>query len=138
MNDQGLIRYVPHTLIAATVFEFMHIGDELAGNWAPVTLILEPSIAAVSLGLFVVVPLLALWMITSDRHWGYAISAAYSLFFFVTELWHVFDPAHMTAFRWAVVLFAQLFFLLCFLLSVRALQQYRPWRGMGSSTGKTS
>lgn len=128
MSEIGYIRFTPHALVGTVVFEFMHIGDEFAGNWAPFTPILDPTVASISLGIFVLVPLIALWMILTEQHWGYALSGAYGLFFFVVEFWHYFDPAHMGPFRWAVVVLAQLFALTCFVLSVRALQIYRPWR----------
>lgn len=35
MVETGRARYTPHALVATMVFEFMHVADELAGNWAP-------------------------------------------------------------------------------------------------------
>lgn len=129
MTELGIIRYAPHALVATVVFEFMHIGDEFAGNWAPFTPILEPTVASISLGIFTLWAVAGLWLVLTENPWGYVLTGSFGLFFFIVEMWHLFDPANMTMFRWAVVWLAQLSGLICFLISMKALLTFRPWQG---------
>lgn len=107
MVDTWPTRYTPHALVSTVVFEFMHIADELAGNWAPFTPFNEPLIATVGMGLFTVVALAGLWGVLTDQRWGYGLAAAFGGLFLVVECWHYFDPANMTALRWIVLWLAQ-------------------------------
>lgn len=107
MVETGRARYTPHALVSTVVFEFMHIADELAGNWAPFRPFNEPLVATVGMGIFTFVALAALWGVLTDRRWGYGLAAFFGLFFLVVECWHYFDPANMTVPRWIVLLLAQ-------------------------------
>lgn len=100
-------RYTPHALVSTVVFEFMHIADELAGNWAPFTPFNEPLVATVGVGLFTLVALGGLWGVLTDRWWGYALAAVFGGLFLVVECWHYVDPAYMTGPRWGILLLAQ-------------------------------
>jgi hypothetical protein len=103
MPDSWQTRYTSHALVSTVVFEFMHIADELAGNWAPFTPFNEPPVAAVGMGLFTLVALAALWGVLTDRRWGFGLAAAFGGFFLVVECWHYVDPSNMTLARWAVL-----------------------------------
>lgn len=107
MVETGRGRYAPHALVAAVVFEFMHIADELAGNWAPFEPFNDPMVGMVGLGVFTLVAMAALWGVLEDQPRGYALAAAFGLFFLVVECWHYFDPANMTTVRWVVLWLAQ-------------------------------
>lgn len=107
MPEAGWGGYTPHALTAAVVFEFMHIADELAGNWAPFQPFNDPMVATIGLGIFTLWVLVAMWGVALGRPRGYALAAAFGLFFLVVECWHYFDPANMTAIRWLVLLLAQ-------------------------------
>lgn len=107
MVATGITRYTPHALVSTVVFEFMHIADELAGNWAPFEPFNEPLVATVGMGAFTLVALAGLWGVAADRRVGYALAAGFGLFFLVVECWHYFDPANMTAPRWIVLWLAQ-------------------------------
>lgn len=107
MVETGRARYTPHALVSTVVFEFMHIADELAGNWAPFQPFNEPLVATVGMGLFTFVALAALWGVLTDRRWGYGLAAFFGLLFVVVECWHYFDPANMTVPRWIILLLAQ-------------------------------
>lgn len=100
-------RYTPHALTAAVVFEFMHIADELAGNWAPFQPFNDPMVATFGMGIFTLWALGSLWGVNADRRLGFALAAAFGLFFLIVESWHYFDPANMTPFRWLILLLAQ-------------------------------
>lgn len=128
MTDDGAIRYVPHLLLATTVLEFVHVGDEFAGNWAPFTPILEPTVAALSLGAFVLVAAAGLWWVLVDQPWGYVIAGFYGLFFLLAETWHYVDPSNMTAFRWSVVVLTQVCALALVVQCARAVRLHAPWR----------
>lgn len=107
MTESGWVRYAPHLLVSTIVFEFMHIADELAGNWAPSQPFNEPLVATVGMGVFTLVGLAGLWGVVADRRIGYAIAAAFGGFFLIVECWHYFDPANMTLPRWIVLWVAQ-------------------------------
>lgn len=107
MVGSGWEGYSQHALTAAVVFEFMHIADELAGNWAPFQPFNDPMVATFGLGIFTLWAIAAMWGVTSGRTLGYALAAAFGLFFLVVECWHYFDPSNMTPFRWLILLFAQ-------------------------------
>ena len=107
VSPTGRARYTPHALVSTVVFEFMHIADELAGNWAPFEPFNEPLVATVGMGVFTLVALAGLWGVAVDRRMGYAHAAGFGLFFLVVECWHYFDPANMTTVRWAVLWLAQ-------------------------------
>lgn len=107
MVEAGWGSYTPHALLAAVVFEFMHIADELAGNWAPFQPFNDPMVATFGLGIFTLWVLGAMWGVASGRKRGYTLAAAFGLFFLVVECWHYFDPANMTAFRWLILFLAQ-------------------------------
>jgi hypothetical protein len=94
---------VPDALVATVVFEFMHIADELAGNWAPFTPFNDPPVATVGMGVFTAVALAALWGVLTERRWGYGLAAAFGGFFLVVECWHYFDPSNMTLPRWTIL-----------------------------------
>lgn len=102
------LRYAPYVLVATVVFEFMHIADELAGNWAPFGPIHNPTIAAFMMGVFTLVAMWSLWWLLPSRSWGYRIAALFGLFFLIAETWHYVDPSHMTPFRWSIVILAQI------------------------------
>lgn len=128
MVETGRARYTPHALVATMVFEFMHVADELAGNWAPFDPINVPSVATVSMGLFTLVGAWGLWWVSTDRPWGYGLAAAFGLFFLIAETWHLVDPANMTPLRWAIVLLAQFFGAAVVVLGVTGLRAHEPWR----------
>lgn len=107
MIDSTWTEYTPHALTAAVVFEFMHIADELAGNWAPFQPFNDPLVATFGLGIFTLWALGAMRGVTSRRRLGYGLALAFGLFFVVVECWHYFDPSNMTPFRWLVLLLAQ-------------------------------
>lgn len=107
MPPTGRARYTPHALVATVVFEFMHIADELAGNWAPFTPFNEPLVATIGMGIFTLVALAGLWGVVADHRLGYALAAGFGLFFLVVECWHYVDPANMTVPRWIVLWLAQ-------------------------------
>ncbi len=100
-------RYTPHALVSTVVFEFMHIADELAGNWAPFTPFNEPLVATVGMGLFTSIALAGLWGVLTDRQWGYGLAALFGFLFLIVECWHYFDPANMNIPRWIVLWLAQ-------------------------------
>jgi hypothetical protein len=129
MSETGWARYTPHALVATVVFEFMHIADELAGNWAPFTPINEPTIAAISMGIFTFFGLWGLWWSLEERPWGYGLAALFGLFFGVAELWHLVDDSNMTLFRWIVVLLAQACAAVVIVLGTSGLWRHKPWRG---------
>lgn len=128
MAESGWTRYMPHALVLTVVFEFMHIADELAGNWAPITPINQPMVAALSMGVFTLVPLVAMWWIHTDRPWGYGLAGLFGLVFLLAEIWHTVDPANMTGFRWAVVILAQASAAIVVILAVSALRTHKPWQ----------
>lgn len=128
MVETGRARYTPHALVATMVFEFMHVADELAGNWAPFDPINVPSVATVSMGIFTLVGAWGLWWVSTDRPWGYGLAAAFGLFFLIAETWHLVDPANMTPVRWGVVLLAQFFGAAVVALGVTGLRAHEPWR----------
>lgn len=113
--------YLPHALVVTTVFEFMHIADELAGNWAPFQPFNDPAVATVGMGIFTLVVLGALWGSLIGRRWGFALAGLFGIFFAVVECWHLFDPSNMTALRWAVLFPAQGFGVVTFVLAVKRL-----------------
>lgn len=128
MADSGWGRYTPHALVATVVFEFMHVADELAGSWAPFTPMNDPMVATLSMGVFTLVPMGALWLLLTDRPWGYGLAALFGLFFLLAEVWHTLDPANMTTFRWGVVLLAQLSAVGVLLTAAAGLRAHRPWQ----------
>jgi hypothetical protein len=107
MVATGRARYTPHVLVSTVVFEFMHITDEVAGNWAPFEPFNDPLVATIGMGVFTLVALTGLWGVVADRQEGYALAAGFGLFFLIVECWHYFDPANMTVPRWIVLWFAQ-------------------------------
>lgn len=109
MVGSGWASYTPHALTAAVVFEFMHIADELAGNWAPFQPFNDPLVATFGMGIFTLWAIGSMWGVHTDRWVGYALAAAFGLFFVIVECWHYFDPANMTALRWLILLLAQAF-----------------------------
>ena len=121
MANAEWTRYAPFALVATVVFEFMHIADELAGDWAPFGPIHHPTVAAFMMGLFTLVAMWSLWWILPSRPWGYGLAGLFSLFFLVAETWHYVDPAHMTIFRWSVVVLAQVSAVVVLALSIRSL-----------------
>ena len=127
MTDTGVLRYTPYALVATAVFEFMHIADELAGNWAPFRPFNDPMIATMGMGVFTLLAMWSLWWSLEERPWGYGIAVLFGLFFLLAEMWHVFDSSNMTAFRWVVVLLAQLSALVVVVLGAHGLRIHRPW-----------
>jgi hypothetical protein len=125
MVETGRARYVPHALVAATVFEFMHIADELAGNWAPFQPFNDPMVGMVGLGIFTLTAMGALWGVHANRQWGYGLAAVFGLFFAVVECWHYFDPSNMTTIRWTVLLLAQFSEVIVLVLGAIGLQTLR-------------
>ncbi|WP_066414026.1 hypothetical protein [Halorubrum aethiopicum] len=126
--DPDRVRYTPHALAATLVFEFMHIADELAGNWAPFDPINAPPVATVGMGAFTLVGAVGLWWVAADRPWGYALATLFGLFFLLAEGWHLVDPAHMTPVRWVIVLLAQLSGAVTVVLGATGLRVHEPWR----------
>lgn len=125
------IRYTPYALVGAAVFAFMHVADEMAGSWdagaagAPMG---DPTIASISMGVFTLVGMGALWWILTDRPWGYLFAALFGLQFMLTGGMHFVNPADMTTFRWIVVILEVGFAAAVLILSVNSLRVYRPWR----------
>lgn len=128
MVNAGWTRYTPHALVAAVVFEFMHIADELAGSWAPFRPMNEPMVATFSMGVFTLVGMLALWRTLTGRAWGYGLAALFGLFFLLAEIWHLLDPANMTVFRWVVVVLAQVSGAAVLILGTIGLRERKPWQ----------
>jgi hypothetical protein len=116
------VNYAPYFFVAAVVFEFMHIADELAGNWAPFGPIHNPTVAAFMVGAFTLVAMCSLWWILPRQPWGYGLAALFGLFFLIAEMWHYVDPAHMTPFRWSIVILAQASAAIVVILSVQGLR----------------
>lgn len=70
MVTTGRARYTPHALVSTVVFEFMHIADELAGNWAPFRPFNEPLVATVGMGIFTLVALADCGASSRTAGWG--------------------------------------------------------------------
>lgn len=126
MVDAGWVRYTPYALVGAVTFEFMHIADELAGNWAPFEPMNDPLVATFSMGIFTLVAMGSLWWVVENRSWGYAVAALFGLFFLLAELWHLVDAANMTALRWGIVLLAQVCAALVLVLGTYSIRVNRP------------
>lgn len=107
MDARGWARYTPHALVSTVVFEFMHIADELAGNWAPFTPFNEPLVATVGMGLFTVIALTGLWGVLAGHRVGYVLAVTFGILFLIVECWHYFDPSNMTVARWIILWLAQ-------------------------------
>lgn len=114
--------FLAHALVVTTVFEFMHIADELAGNWAPFQPFNDPAVATVGMGIFTLVAMAGLWGAVNDRRWGIGLAGLFGIFFAVVECWHLVDPSNMTVLRWAVLLPAQGFGVVTFGLAILRLR----------------
>lgn len=128
MVETGWVRYTPYAFVAAVVFEFMHIADELAGDWAPFRPMNIPIVATISMGIFTLVAMWALWWVVKNRPWGYGLAALFGLFFLLAEIWHLVDPANMTVFRWSIVFLAQASAAIVVILGVKKIRVYKPWQ----------
>lgn len=130
METTGITRYTPYALVATAVFAFMHVADELAGNWDAAAAgqpLGDPTTASVALGVFTFLGLWALWWLVTDRAWGYALAFLFGLLFLVTGGMHFLDPTGMTAFRWAVVVLEVASALALVVLSANGLVTQKPW-----------
>lgn len=131
MNESRWLRYAPYALLATAVFAFMHVADELAGNWdagAAGQPMGDPTVAAISVGVFTLVGMGALWLILTDRPWGYVLAGLFGIMFLVTGASHFVNTADMTTFRWIVVVLEVAAAALLVVLSLAGVRVYRPWR----------
>lgn len=131
MARTGWTRYTPHALVGAAVFGFMHVADELAGNWdagAPGRSLGDPTTAAIALGVMTLVGLVGLWWIVTDRGWGYVLAGLLGLQLFLTGGTHFFNTADMTGFRWVVVVLEVVFAAIVVILSANGLRVTKPWQ----------
>ena len=127
MSELGWERYTPHALVATIVFEYMHIADELAGNWAPFEPFNDPMVATFMMGGFTFFALWALWWVLRDNPWGYGLAALFGLFFLLAEMWHWVAPVPMTTFQWSIVILAQASAATVVILGTIGLRKHRPW-----------
>lgn len=131
MQETGITRYTPYVLVATAVFAFMHVADELSGNWdagAPGQALGDPTTASVMVGAMILVGMWALWWILTDRSWGYVLALLFGLQFLLTGGMHFIDTADMTTFRWAVVVLEVASALVLVVLSANGLVTSKPWR----------
>lgn len=122
--------YTPYALVGAMVFGFMHVADELAGNWdagAPGQSLGDPTTASIALGGMTLVGMVGLWWIVTDRGWGYLFAGVLGLQLFITGGAHVLDPAQMTEFRWGIVILEVVFAGLVLVLAAYGLLVDKPW-----------
>lgn len=129
-------RYTPHALVATAVFAFMHVADEMAGSWdagAAGQPMGDPTSASISMGIFTLVGMGALWLILADRPWGYVLAGLFGLMFLITGGMHFLNTGEMTAFRWIVVVLEVASATTVLGLSLVAINLYKPWRGRRAS-----
>lgn len=132
MTESGWMRYTPHVLVVTAVFAFMHVADEMAGNWdagaagGPMG---DPTMASISLGLFTLVGMGALWLLLTDRSWGYGLAVVFGLFFLLTGGNHFVNTADMTTFRWVVVVLEVVAAAILLVQGVNGLRIRPPWKG---------
>lgn len=131
MSQTSIQQFAPFALVATVVFGFMHVADELAGNWdagAPGQSLGDPTGASIAVGVILLVSMWALWWILTGRPWGYALAILVGLQFFLTGGMHFLDPANMTTFRWAVVILEVAAAAALIVLAASAFVQRKPWR----------
>ncbi|MDX1744880.1 MAG: hypothetical protein R3324_02985 [Halobacteriales archaeon] len=136
MNETGWMRYTPHVLVVTAVFAFMHIADEMAGNWdagaagGPMS---TPTMASISLGVFTLVGMGTLWWLLTDRSWGYAMAALFGLFFLLTGGSHLVNTANMTPFRWGVVIPEVAGAAILVIQGVNGIRRNKPWKSTAAT-----
>lgn len=134
MTQTRWTRYAPYALVGAAVFAFMHVADEMVGAWdagAAGQPLGDPTSASISMGVFTVVGMGALWWMVTDRAWGYLLALLFGLQFTVTGGMHFLNPADMTTFRWIVVILEVGFAAALVLLSLNGLRVFKPWARSG-------
>lgn len=131
MTETGSLRYVPVALVGAMVFAFMHMADEMAGNWdagGPGGPMSDPTLASISTGVILLVSVTGLMLILKDRHWGYLLALLFGLWALLTGGSHFVNTADMTTFRWAVVVLEVAFAAGLLVLSASAVWTNKPWQ----------
>lgn len=131
MTTNSWRRYTPYALAGAMVFSFMHMADEMAGNWdagGPGGPMADPTMASISIGVILLVSVAGLVLILQDRQWGYLLALLFGVFALLTGGSHFVNTADMTPFRWAVVGLEVTFAAVVVGLSVSAMWAGKPWR----------
>lgn len=132
MSETGWSRYTPIAFVGAIVFAFMHMADEMVGRWdagaagGPMS---DPTMAAVAVGVILLIALAGLVMILTDRPWGYGLVVLFGIWAVLTGGSHFVNTADMTTFRWAVVVLEVSFAAAAAGLAANAMWTTRPWRG---------
>lgn len=132
MSNGDWSRYTPYALIGAIVFAFMHMADEMAGSWdagAPGGVMADPTMAAVGVGVILLVSLAGLVAMLTDRTWGYGLAILFGVWALLTGGSHFVNTADMTTFRWAVVALEVGFAAAVLVLATNGLWTRKPWRG---------
>lgn len=113
------------------VFAFMHMADEMAGNWdagGPGGPMADPTLASIGTGVILLVSLAGLVLLLQGRQWGYLLALLFGIWALLTGGSHFVNTADMTPFRWAVVVLEVAFAAAVVGLSASALWARKPWR----------